>query len=89
MRSKLDSLILTPDPAKMTKTGDMILSSDQSPIPSKTNEHVAAETSSRVPEAAIEVENVERPVDLYKVFVFSFLVVHYGNYYDSRALQHM
>lgn len=64
MRSKIDSLLFMPDSVKGAKTEDFITNRDL-PVAQtdaqKTIEHVAEK------EIEIAVENVERPVDLYKV----------------------
>ncbi|KAJ8452214.1 hypothetical protein Cgig2_006019 [Carnegiea gigantea] len=68
-RSKLD-LMFTSDAAKITKSEDIIVSNDLLHIPSKSNENVVTEMEGKESEVAVEVENVERPVDLYKA-IFS------------------
>ncbi|KAK9748186.1 hypothetical protein RND81_02G042100 [Saponaria officinalis] len=62
-RSKLDTLIFTPDAAQTTKPEKLI-------TPSKSNEETLIEMNSNEPEVPVQVENVERPVDLYKA-IFS------------------
>lgn len=69
MRGKLDSLIFAPDTAKITRTEDVNMSSDQSPTLWKSNGELSMDMSIKEAEVAVEVENVERPVDLYKVFL--------------------
>lgn len=68
MRGKPDSLIFAPDSAK-SRTQDLIMSSDQSSFLPKSNEELSMDMSSKEAEV-VEVENVERPVDLYKA-IFS------------------
>jgi len=65
--------MFTSDSAKITKSEDIIISSDQLHMPSKRNADMDTEMGGKEPEVAVEVENVERPVDLYKVFMFAFL----------------
>ncbi|XP_021761241.1 G patch domain-containing protein TGH-like [Chenopodium quinoa] len=57
IRGKVDSLIFAPDTAKMKKTEDI------------SNE-LSMDMSSKEAEVTVEVENIERPVDLYKA-IFS------------------
>ncbi|KAL2935901.1 G patch domain-containing protein TGH [Bienertia sinuspersici] len=61
MRGKLDSLIFTPDTAKNMRE-------DQSTMLTKSNEVPPMDSSSN--EVEVTVENVERPVDLFKA-IFS------------------
>lgn len=69
IRGKLDSLIFTPDTAKIKRTEDVAMSNDQSML-SKSNEELSVDMSGKEAEVNVEIENVERPVDLYKA-IFS------------------
>ena len=72
MRSKLDSLVFTSDSATSTRTKDATISGDQSSLVPKSNLETSAGMGSKEAEVAVEIENVERPVDLYKVFAFHY-----------------
>uniref|UniRef100_A0A7N0VCU4 Uncharacterized protein n=1 Tax=Kalanchoe fedtschenkoi TaxID=63787 RepID=A0A7N0VCU4_KALFE len=69
MRSKMDSLIFTTDSVKATKAEENVtlskelLTSQPGYFENETNK----DSSENGPEEEVEVENVERPVDLYKV----------------------
>ncbi|XP_074277999.1 G patch domain-containing protein TGH [Silene latifolia] len=69
-RSKLDTLAFTPDAAKTTKSEDLVMSSGKSSMSLKTVEETHFELLDNEPEVLVEIENVERPVDLYKA-IFS------------------
>ncbi|KAH9624009.1 hypothetical protein KSS87_012331, partial [Heliosperma pusillum] len=69
-RSKLDTLTFTPDAAQTTKSEDLLTSSGKSIMSLKTVEEAHFELLDKEPEVLVEVENVERPVDLYKA-IFS------------------
>lgn len=69
IRSKMDSLIFTPDSAKSTKVEDVGVNS-QSSLPQFSSDKISGETNNAENDIAAEAENVERPVDLYKA-IFS------------------
>ncbi|KAL9239429.1 hypothetical protein vseg_013752 [Gypsophila vaccaria] len=69
-RSKLDTLIFTPDAVQTTKSENLVMSGGKLVTPSKSIEETLVEMNSSEPEVPVEVENVERPVDLYKA-IFS------------------
>ncbi|KAI4335834.1 hypothetical protein L6164_014441 [Bauhinia variegata] len=71
IRSKMDSFIFTSDFVKASKTdeaatGKKILS----PLQQSENQNSTKDSAEHVTEVEVEVENVERPVDLYKA-IFS------------------
>ena len=65
MRSKIDSLLLMPNSVKGAKPEEDVITNSDLPVAQtdaqKTTEDVAGK------EIEIAVENVERPIDLYKV----------------------
>lgn len=68
MRSKIDSLIFMSDsiePTKSEQSVKSLYSAPQSEAP-----EVRRDVTDKETEVEVEVENVERPVDLYKV-IFS------------------
>lgn len=67
MRSKMDSLILTPEFVKATKVEE---TSTTNRYPSQSDDLETGEVANKEIEVEVEVENVERPVDLYKA-IFS------------------
>ena len=78
IRSKLDTLIFTSNSVKSTKVEEP-LTSTLTPSPQSNAEEKDEDASGNVNEKEIEVECVDRPVDLYKVHLlfsdveFSFL----------------
>lgn len=71
MRGKIDSLIFTPDSAKATKVEETVAANrDSFPTPQSDAQGINQDIANREIEAEVEVENVERPVDLYKA-IFS------------------
>lgn len=72
MRSKMDSLIFMPDLVKAANPEETaMLNKVQSSVPQSDSEFKNKEVADREIEVEVEVENVERPVDLYKAS-FSF-----------------
>ncbi|KAK4487520.1 hypothetical protein RD792_005836, partial [Penstemon davidsonii] len=70
-RSKIDSLIFMPDSVKTaSKEEDIATERSSSLHPQKDNRKQGKETTEKEVEIEVEVENVERPVDLYKA-IFS------------------
>ncbi|XP_021731354.1 G patch domain-containing protein TGH-like [Chenopodium quinoa] len=59
IRGKVDSLIFAPDTAKIKKTEDVVISNE-----------LSMDMSSKEAEVSVEIENIERPIDLYKA-IFS------------------
>ncbi|XP_062159896.1 G patch domain-containing protein TGH [Alnus glutinosa] len=72
MRSKMDSLIFTSDSAKATKVEETVAANrDSFPTPQSDAQGISQDIANKEEiEAEVEVENVERPVDLYKA-IFS------------------
>uniref|UniRef100_A0A5B7CE04 Putative G patch domain-containing protein 1 n=1 Tax=Davidia involucrata TaxID=16924 RepID=A0A5B7CE04_DAVIN len=71
VRSKMDSLIFTSDSVKATKVEETVIANrDPLPVPQPGVEEISREVTEREIEVEVEVENVERPVDLYKA-IFS------------------
>lgn len=70
-RSKLDSLVFLPDSVKAAKLEDDV-SGDRSESSLRLQEgrKEGKEMVDQEIEVEAEPENIERPVDLYKVFVF-------------------
>lgn len=64
----MDSLIFTSDSVKGTKVEEPVTSKkDISPLQQSTNKNITKSTTENETEGNVEVENIERPVDLYKV----------------------
>ncbi|XP_014509385.1 G patch domain-containing protein TGH isoform X1 [Vigna radiata var. radiata] len=71
IRSKMDSLIFTSDSVKGIKPDDPVTSiKDISPLQQYTAEDITKSITENETEGDVEVENIERPVDLYKA-IFS------------------
>lgn len=71
MRGKMDSLIFTSDFVKPTKVKESSTSNrDLLPVPQSNPQNINNEAAENDIEIAVEAENVERPVDLYKA-IFS------------------
>lgn len=71
IRSKMDSLIFTSDSVKGTKVEEPVTSKkDISPLQQPTNKNITKSITENETEEDVEVENIERPVDLYKA-IFS------------------
>ncbi|ESW27165.1 hypothetical protein PHAVU_003G179400 [Phaseolus vulgaris] len=71
IRSKIDSLIFTSDSVKGIKVDDPVTSKKEiSPLQQSTNEDIIKSITENETEGDVEVENIERPVDLYKA-IFS------------------
>ncbi|TKY54961.1 G patch domain-containing protein TGH [Spatholobus suberectus] len=71
IRSKMDSLIFTSDSVKGTKVDEPVTSKkDISPLQQSTNKDITKNITENETEGDGEVENIERPVDLYKA-IFS------------------
>lgn len=60
----MDSLIFMPDSVKAANVEETVASSA---VPQAHDKKQGRETAEKEVESEIEVENVERPVDLYKV----------------------
>lgn len=72
IRSKIDSLIFTSDSIKGTKVEEPVTAKkDISPLQQYTNKDITKSIPENENEnetdGDVEVENIERPVDLYKV----------------------
>ncbi|CAJ1944308.1 unnamed protein product [Sphenostylis stenocarpa] len=71
IRSKMDSLIFTSDSVKGIKVDDPETSKKEiSSLPQSTNEDITKSITENKTEGDVKVENIERPVDLYKA-IFS------------------
>ncbi|GFS40712.1 SWAP (Suppressor-of-White-APricot)/surp domain-containing protein [Actinidia rufa] len=70
VRSKMDSLIFMPDSVKHAQVEETKAYSDSLPVPQSGMEDISKKEADREVEVDVEVENVERPVDLYKA-IFS------------------
>ena len=69
MKSKLDSLILLPDSVGAKNVERTVPSHrDLSSVFQSSVQETSSGTDTRDVEAEVKVENVERPVDLYKVW---------------------
>jgi hypothetical protein len=76
MRGKIDSLIFTPDSAKATKVEETVAANrDSFPTPQSDAQGINQDIANREIEAEVEVENVERPVDLYKVLLICSIII--------------
>ncbi|XP_027329720.1 G patch domain-containing protein TGH isoform X2 [Abrus precatorius] len=71
IRSKMDSLIFTSDSVKGTKLDVPVTSKkDTPPLQQSTHKDVTKSITENETEGDVEVENIERPIDLYKA-IFS------------------
>ncbi|KAL2338275.1 hypothetical protein Fmac_012721 [Flemingia macrophylla] len=71
IRSKMDSLIFTSDSVKVNKVdGPVFSKKDITPLQQLTNDDMTKSFTENKTEGDVEVENIERPVDLYKA-IFS------------------
>ncbi|XP_057514476.1 G patch domain-containing protein TGH isoform X2 [Actinidia eriantha] len=70
VRSKMDSLIFMPDSVKHAQVEETKAYRDSLPVPQSGMEDISKKEADREVEVDVEVENVERPVDLYKA-IFS------------------
>ncbi|KAJ1392320.1 SWAP/Surp [Sesbania bispinosa] len=71
IRSKMDSLIFTSDSVKGTKVEEPVTTKkDISPLQQSANKDINKSIAENETEEDVEVENIERPVDLYKA-IFS------------------
>ncbi|KHN10437.1 G patch domain-containing protein TGH-like [Glycine soja] len=71
IRSKMDTLIFTSDSVKGTKVdGPVTSKKDISSLQQPTNKDITKSITENETEEDVEVENIERPVDLYKA-IFS------------------
>lgn len=68
MRSKLDTLIFTSNSVKSTKIEEA-LTSTPSPLPQSNAEEKDKDAFENLNEKEVQVECVDRPVDLYKVLL--------------------
>lgn len=89
MRSKIDSLIFTSDFVKPTKVEESSTSNrDLLPVPQSNPQDINNEEAENDIEIEVEAENVERPVDLYKVLSFksdhSYYLVHPLRFINSH-----
>ena len=69
----MDSLIFMPDSVKHAQVEETKAYSDSLPVPQSGMEDISKKEADREVEVDVEVENVERPVDLYKVLSCYFL----------------
>ena len=70
MRSKVDSLIFTPDTIKAKNIEETTTESrDSFAIPQSDAHGMSKDVADKEIEVEVAVENVERPVDLYKVML--------------------
>nr|XP_023874748.1 G patch domain-containing protein TGH-like isoform X1 [Quercus suber]POE83129.1 g patch domain-containing protein tgh [Quercus suber] len=70
MRSKIDTLIFTSDSAKETKVEETIIANRDFSMLQSDVHGISQDVAIKENEVEVEVENVERPVDLYKA-IFS------------------
>ena len=69
MRSKIDTLIFTSDSAKETKVEETIIANRDFSMLQSDVQGISQDVAIKENEVEVEVENVERPVDLYKVLL--------------------
>lgn len=88
-RSKIDTLIFTSDSAKATKVEEIPTASrDSLPTPRFDVQGIRQDMPRKEIEVVVEVENVERPVDLYKVLsVLKYLTRYFIRYFISRYIR--
>lgn len=79
MRSKIDTLIFTSDSSKETKVEEIVTANRDFPMPQSDAQGISQDVANKENEVEVEVENVERPVDLYKVLlvVLSYLLCNF------------
>ncbi|MED6192270.1 hypothetical protein PIB30_008476 [Stylosanthes scabra] len=70
IRSKLDSLIFTSHSVKGTEIEEPVLAKNISHVQQSADQDITKSTAESETEGDVEVENIERPVDLYKA-IFS------------------
>ncbi|KAF2298853.1 hypothetical protein GH714_028325 [Hevea brasiliensis] len=70
MRSKMDSLIFTSDSVKATKLEENVTANRDQVSLLQTDSQISKDVADGEKEVEVQVENVERPVDLYKA-IFS------------------
>lgn len=64
----MDSLIFTSDSVKGAKLEEPVTAKkDTSPVQQSANPDIIKSIAAKETEVDVEVENIERPVDLYKV----------------------
>lgn len=73
----MDSLIFTSDSAKATKVEETVAANrDSFPTPQSDAQGISQDIANKEEiEAEVEVENVERPVDLYKVISICSIII--------------
>lgn len=77
MRSKMDSLIFTSDSVKTSKFEEIVTANrDQVSVLQTDTQEISKDVAHGKKEIEVQVENVERPVDLYKVLVSAELSVN-------------
>lgn len=70
MKSKMDTLIFTSDSVKATKEEEtIVVKRDSYHMPQPEARGVSKDVADNESGGEVEVENVERPVDLYKVLL--------------------
>lgn len=68
MKSKMETLIFTSDSGKDTKAEEIVITKGVSfPVAQSDAEGLSKDVADKESEVEVEAENVERPVDLYKV----------------------
>lgn len=79
MRSKIDTLIFTSDSSKETKVEEIVTANRDFPMPQSDAQGISQDVANKENVVEVEVENVERPVDLYKVLlvVLSYLLCNF------------
>lgn len=70
IRSKMDSLIFMPDSMKAKNIDETVINRDSLATPKSDAQGINKDVADKEVEVEVEVENVERPVDLYKA-IFS------------------
>lgn len=79
IRSKMDSLFFMPDSFKASGAKEKVApSGDALPVP-QSQVQESKKLVEKEPEVQVEIENVERPVDLYKVLL-SLLAPFFSNF---------
>lgn len=72
IKSKMDSLIFMSDSVKTTRLEESVAVNNRHSEPQSDAPAIRKDVNEKEIEVEVEAENVERPVDLYKVLCFLF-----------------
>lgn len=71
IRSKMDTLIFMPDSMKAKNIDETVINRDSLATLKSDAQGINKDVADKEIEVEVEVENVERPVDLYKVILIA------------------